>query len=58
MSAISGAQIVTWIEATVLFLLLLWFSLVSLLKCATCCARMGSGKAKPTKLENDTDTKA
>ena len=48
------AQIVTWIEAMVLFLLLLWFALVALLKCATCCARLGrGGKPKPTKLESN-----
>ena len=55
---VSGVQIVTWVESVLLFLLLLWFALVALLKFATCCARMGSGKPKPTKLENDTKANA
>ena len=41
-------QIVTWIEAGVLFLLLIWFVLVNLLNCATTCCR--PPKNKPTKL--------
>ena len=51
---VSGVQIVTWIESALLFVLLLWFLLVALLKCATCFARMGrGGKPKPIKLESN-----